>query len=48
MEPQHELRTQTGPLNRQLLADGTGPFYHDAHGDDLPDIIDKVMRALTL
>jgi hypothetical protein len=26
---------------------GTGPLYHDAHGDDLPDIIDKVMRALT-
>jgi hypothetical protein len=31
----------------RLLADGTGPLYHDAHGADLPDIIDKVMRALT-
>jgi hypothetical protein len=32
----------------QLLADGTGPLYHDARGDDLDDIIDKVTRALTL
>jgi hypothetical protein len=32
----------------QLLADGGGPLYHDACGDDLDDIIDKVMRALTL
>ena len=32
----------------QLLADGGGPLYHDARGDDLEDIIDKVMRALTL
>jgi hypothetical protein len=32
----------------QLLADGTGPLYHDARGGDLDDIIDKVTRALTL
>jgi hypothetical protein len=32
----------------QLLADGTGPLYHDARGDDLDDIIDEVTRTLTL
>ncbi len=31
-----------------LLADGTGPLYHGAPGDDLPDILGKVMRALSL
>jgi len=31
----------------QLLADGTGPLYHEACSDDLGDIIEKVTRALT-
>jgi hypothetical protein len=46
---------ETGPVPvqgvamiSQLLADGTGPLYHDVRGDDLDDIIDKVTRALTL
>jgi hypothetical protein len=32
---------------RRLLADGTGPFYREASGDDLGDIIENVTRALT-
>ena len=31
----------------QLLADGTGPLYHEGCGDDLDDIIAAVSRALT-
>jgi hypothetical protein len=31
----------------QLLADGTGPLYREACGDDLVDIIDRATRALT-
>jgi hypothetical protein len=31
-----------------LLADGTGPLYHDARGDDLDDIIAHATRALCL
>jgi hypothetical protein len=31
----------------QLLADGTGPLYREACGNDLGDIIEKVARALT-
>jgi hypothetical protein len=31
-----------------LLADGMGPLYHDARGDDLDDIIAKATRALYL
>ena len=31
----------------QLLADGTGPLYRQADGDDLGDIIDNIARALT-
>jgi hypothetical protein len=31
-----------------LLADGMGPLYHDACGDDLEDIIGKAARALSL
>jgi hypothetical protein len=31
----------------QLLADGTGPLYRPADGDDLGDIIDNIARALT-
>jgi hypothetical protein len=31
----------------QLLADGTGPLYYEACGNDLGDIIEKVARALT-
>jgi hypothetical protein len=31
-----------------LLADGMGPLYHDARGDDLADIIAKATRALSL
>ena len=30
-----------------LLADGTGPLYRQADGDDLGDIIDNIARALT-
>ena len=30
-----------------LLADGTGPLYRPADGDDLGDIIDNIARALT-
>jgi hypothetical protein len=30
----------------QLLADGTGPLYREACGDDLGDIIDTATRAL--
>ena len=43
-----------GPLPAQgvamvslLLADGTGPLYREACGDDLGDIIENVTRALT-
>jgi hypothetical protein len=31
----------------QLLADGTGPLYRQACGDDLGDIIEIVIRALS-
>jgi hypothetical protein len=31
-----------------LLADGMGPLYHDACGDDLDDIIAQATRALSL
>jgi hypothetical protein len=31
----------------RLLADGAGPLYHAACGDDLGDIIEKAGRALT-
>jgi hypothetical protein len=31
----------------QLLADGTGPLYREASGDDLGDIIENAMRVLT-
>jgi hypothetical protein len=31
-----------------LLADGMGPLYHDARGDDLGDIIGRATRALSL
>jgi hypothetical protein len=30
-----------------LLADGTGPLYHDGRGDDLSAIIEHVTRALS-
>jgi hypothetical protein len=32
----------------QLLADGTGPLYQQACGDDLGNIIEKVARALAV
>ena len=32
----------------QLLADGTGPLYREASGDDLGAIIERAARALTL
>jgi hypothetical protein len=32
----------------QLLADGTGPVYREASGDDLGAIIERAARALTL
>ena len=32
----------------QLLADGTGPLYQEACGDDLGNIIEKATRALTV
>lgn len=31
----------------QLLADGAGPLYREACGDDLGEMIEKVTRALT-
>lgn len=31
----------------QLLADGTGPLYYPARGDDLGDLLDNLTRALT-
>jgi hypothetical protein len=31
----------------QLLADGSGPLYHDARGADQADIIGTAMRVLT-
>ena len=31
----------------RLLADGTGPLYREACGDDLGDIIERATRALT-
>jgi len=31
---------------RQLLADGTGPLYHQDCCDDLGDILEKANRAL--
>jgi hypothetical protein len=31
----------------QLLADGMGPFYREACSDDLGDIIEEAIRALT-
>jgi hypothetical protein len=31
----------------QLLADGTGPLYRQAHGDDLGDLIETATRALS-
>jgi hypothetical protein len=31
----------------QLLCDGAGPLYHQASIDDLADIIEKAMRALS-
>ena len=30
----------------RLLADGTGPLYREAYGDDLGDIIEQVTRTL--
>jgi hypothetical protein len=32
----------------QLLADGTGPLYCEACRDDLPEIIERALHALTL
>jgi hypothetical protein len=32
----------------QLLADGTGPLYQEACGDDLGNIIEKITQALTV
>jgi hypothetical protein len=32
----------------QLLADGAGPLYNEACGDDLGVVIGKVTRALIL
>ncbi len=32
----------------QLLADGTGPLYHEACRDDLAAIIERATRALTV
>jgi len=31
----------------QLLADGTGPLYRQVSGDDLGDIIENAVRALS-
>ena len=31
----------------RLLADGAGPLYSEACGDDLRDIIERATRALT-
>jgi len=31
----------------RLLADGAGPLYREASGDDLGHIMEKVTRALT-
>ena len=31
----------------QLLADGTGPLYHPARGDDLSDLIEELTQALS-
>jgi hypothetical protein len=33
-------------LISQLLADGAGPLYQEACGDDLGNIIEKATRAL--
>jgi len=35
-------------LISQLLADGAGPLYQEACGDDLGNIIEKATRALTV
>ena len=49
LRPWHRMlaRCAAARLDRKLAA-GTSPLYHEARGDDLDDIIDKVMRALTL
>ena len=41
------LPVQGVAMVSQLLADGTGPLYREASGDDLGDIIEDAMRVLT-
>ena len=42
------VRVQGVAMVSQLLADGAGPLYNEACGDDLGDIIGNVTRALIL
>ena len=42
------VQVQGVAMLSQLLADGTGPLYHDSRGDDLGAIIEQVTRALSL
>ena len=41
------VQVQGVAMLSQLLADGTGPLYHDGRGDDLSAIIEHVTRALS-
>ena len=41
------VQVQGVAMLSQLLADGTGPLYHDGRGDDLGTIIEHVTRALS-
>ena len=42
------VSVQGAAMVSQLLADGTGPLYQEANGDDLDAIIEKTLQALTL
>ena len=42
------VSVQGAAIVSQLLADGTGPLYQEANGDDLDAIIEKASQALTL
>jgi hypothetical protein len=48
LRPRHRIvaRWAAARLDREL-ADGAGPLYREASGDDLGDIIENVTRALT-
>lgn len=41
------VQVQGVAMLSHLLADGTGPLYHDGRGDDLGTIIEHVTRALS-